>query len=90
MGYFSNSTDGEAYYSAFCARCIHEQQYLKDATGGGCAVWMAHLLANYKDCNNKESPLHVLIPRDEKTGANLQCRMFIPAPSIGLPLEGGG
>jgi len=90
MGYFSNSTDGDAYYEAFCSKCVHDQQYRKDQTGGGCPVWLLHHMGNYEECNRAESHLHVLIPRDKKTGQNKECSMFWPAPSMGLPLEGGG
>ena len=31
---------------------------------------------NYKECNNNESMLHVLIPRDEN-GFNETCTMFV-------------
>ena len=67
MGYFSNGTEGMIYEQYFCSRCIH---------GGNCAVWDAHLLYNYRECNNKESILHLLIPRNDTE--NEQCRMFIP------------
>lgn len=90
MGYFSNGTEGEAYYERFCSRCIHEKEYNEKGTGGGCAVWYAHLLANYEECNKPESVLHVLIPRSKDKLDNEQCRMFLAAPSMGLPLEGGG
>lgn len=87
MGYFSNSTDGEAYYSAYCAKCIHEHQYRRDGTGGGCAVWFIHGVLNYEECNKPDSPLHILIPRDKATGMNKECTMFYPAPSMGLPFD---
>lgn len=91
MGYFSNSTDGDAYLEAYCVRCIH---FPKGINEPYCGVWNAHMMANYKDCNNPESVLHILIPRrpDPKFGhmGNAECTMFWPAPSMGLPLEGGG
>ena len=65
MGYFSNGTEGEIYQEQFCERCIH---------GEDCAVLEAHMIYNYDDCNNKESILHILIPRDGIH--NKQCRMF--------------
>ena len=80
MGYFSNGTEGECYQAQYCFRCTH---WPPDPNDGMCAVWLAHQLRNYEDCNNAESPLHVLIPRT-KLG-NGECRMFIPAPSMGLP-----
>lgn len=69
MGYFSNGTEGDLYESEYCSRCIHSQKE------GGCAVMLAHMLHNYKECNNEDSILHLLIPRDEK-GFNKQCEMF--------------
>jgi hypothetical protein len=69
MGYFSNGTEGEHYYEKWCSRCVHR--------AGGCAVWFAHMTHNYKECNNKDSILHILIPRG-KDGWNLKCKMFHP------------
>jgi hypothetical protein len=74
MGYFPNGSAGDYYMEKFCSRCRHA-----DEEGNpDCAVWDAHLLRNYEDCNDKDSLLHVLIPRDPK-GFNEQCRMFLPA-----------
>lgn len=42
-----------------------------------CAVWAAHMLKNYDECNNEESILHMLIPRDGK-GNNGICSMHAP------------
>jgi hypothetical protein len=72
MGYFSNGTEGMDYESAYCARCVHQKP-----DDGGCVVWLAHLLHNYDACNNTDSILHLLIPRDDE-GRNLQCAMFVP------------
>ena len=69
MGYFSNGSEGEMYESQFCEHCAHQTN---------CAVWEAHLEHNYSECNNKESILHVLIPRNED-GSNGKCRMFLPS-----------
>ena len=69
MGYFSNGTEGELYQEAYCDRCIHRH--------GGCAVWLAHMLRNYQDCNDDESVLHVLIPRSTDHLDNEECRMFL-------------
>jgi hypothetical protein len=66
MGYFSNGTEGDLYENRYCMRCWHQ---------GDCAVWDAHMLYNYDECNNKESILHILIPRDGIK--NLECKMFI-------------
>lgn len=67
MGYFSNGTEGMMYQEEYCAHCLHESN---------CAVWDAHMLLNYDECNNKDSILHMLIPRDEK-GFNAKCKMFL-------------
>lgn len=69
MGYFSNGTEGELYQEDYCDRCIHGQD--------GCAVWFAHEMYNYDECNNKNSILHLLIPRSEDGLGNEQCRMFV-------------
>jgi hypothetical protein len=76
MGYFPNGESGDWYEETYCTKCIHY-----DEDNGGCAVFMAHLLHNYEECNNKDSILHLLIPRDEK-GFNEECRMFFPASSV--------
>jgi hypothetical protein len=69
MGYFSNGTEGEIYYEDFCSKCLHEHGRRH------CAVWMAHLAKNYGECNNKDSILHMLIPREGIK--NSKCLMFI-------------
>lgn len=74
MGYFSNGTEGEMYYSEYCMRCLHNP-VLFNQDLGGCAVWGTHLMHNYDECNNEESILHLLIPRD-KDGNNEKCLMF--------------
>lgn len=71
MGYFPNSTSGEMYEEEFCNHCIHF------ADGAGCAVWNAHLLRNYDECNNKDSILHLLIPMAENGVYNEKCKMFL-------------
>ena len=85
MGYFSNGTEGEMYHDAYCSRCVH---WPADPADGMCAVWLAHQLLNYKECNNAESALHILIPRNKDRHFNEECRMFIAAPSMGLPFDG--
>lgn len=71
MGYFPNGTSSEIYQARFCDHCRH----MADAEKG-CAVWDAHLVHNYAECNNDESILHMLIPRDGID--NGQCAMFLP------------
>lgn len=60
------------YEARYCRRCVHEGP----PDGPGCAVWGAHLFANYKECNNKDSILHMLIPRSKDGLWNEQCAMF--------------
>ncbi len=74
MGYFANGTEGDMYEEEFCSRCVHYGDMDKDEL---CPVWEAHLLYSYDDCNKPESILHILIPRDDLTGDNEQCRMFV-------------
>jgi hypothetical protein len=83
MGYFSNGTEGEMYVDAYCSRCIHNDQ------DKPCPIWTLHMLHNYKECNKPDSFLHRLIPRSKDCCGNEQCSMFIPAPSMGLPFNGG-
>ena len=42
---------------------------------------MAHLTSNYKECNNEQSILHMLIPRG-KDGENQKCLMFYPDRTV--------
>ena len=77
MGYFSNGTEGEGYFEAYCARCIHDNE----AKGIHCPVWNLHLMRNYDQCNVEDSPLHDLIPRD-KDGRNGRCTMFVDRGAI--------
>jgi hypothetical protein len=76
MGYFSNGTDGEMYYETFCANCVHNG----DEDGPYCPVWAAHKEYNYRDCNDKNSILHILIPR--KGVENEECTMFIRKAAV--------
>lgn len=71
MGYFPNGTSGGFYEEEFCSKCVHQK--LDD---GGCAVWHAHMMHNYKECNNEESILHMLIPRNKDDVGNKKCLMF--------------
>jgi len=73
MGYFPNGSAGDAYEAEYCHRCIHENG--KDGKSG-CHVMLAHLIHNYKESNNEDSILHMLIPRD-KEGWNQECEMFV-------------
>jgi hypothetical protein len=68
MGYFSNGSEGAAYEDRYCDKCINSH--------GGCWIWELHFMRNYKDCNNEDSILHVLIPRSTDGLENGQCVMF--------------
>jgi hypothetical protein len=83
VGYFSNGSEGEAYEAFYCDRCVHQ---LGPDGNSGCAVWFAHLLHNYDDCDNPNSILHLLIPRSKDDLDNAQCRLFYLKPgAIPLP-----
>ena len=73
MGYFSNGSEGMDYEAQYCDKCSHQNG--PDGKSG-CAVWLAHMLKNYEECNNEDSILHLLISRT-KTG-NGACLMFNP------------
>jgi len=73
MGYFSNGTEGMDYEAEYCDKCVHMQD-----EHNPCAVLMAHMILNYDECNNKDSILHMLIPRGE-SGGNKKCKMFMEA-----------
>jgi hypothetical protein len=66
MGSFSNGTEGESYECRFCDSCVHNHEEW------GCPCWSAHILWSYDECNNDDSILHKMIPRDEKHN-NLEC-----------------
>lgn len=71
MGYFPNGMSAEIYQAQFCDHCRHMADPEK-----GCAVWDAHIIHNYDECNNDGSILHMLIPRDGIE--NMRCAMFLP------------
>ena len=71
MGYFSNGCEGDEYQAKYCERCIHWQDE------NPCAVWYAHIMTNYDDCNFPGSILHLLIPRTNDGLGNEQCTMFV-------------
>lgn len=81
MGYFPNGTAGMDYEARYCDRCIHQDG--PDGKGG-CAVWLAHLVHNYKECNKEDSILDLLIPRTVDKLDNAQCQMFFEK---GRPVE---
>lgn len=72
MGYFPNGTSGMDYEEQWCLKCVHHEN---------CAVWLAHMLHNYDECNNPDSILHMLIPLSKNGLGNEKCRMFHEAPN---------
>ncbi|MUO77659.1 hypothetical protein GOZ78_01925 [Agrobacterium vitis] len=72
MAYFSNASEGMGYVEEHCSRCVHDE---------GCPVMEAHLLFNYRECNNPDSILNMLIPRDGIV--NQRCKMFIEKKAVG-------
>jgi hypothetical protein len=75
MGYFPNGAAGMQYEAKYCEKCVHHKQ-----NGGGCAVFLAHLVYNYNECDKTDSILHMLIPL---SGAdNEKCRMFWPGDQL--------
>lgn len=85
MGYFSNGTEGEAYESQYCSKCIHGEEYRADRPA--CRVWLAHQEYAYDLCNEKHHPgkrmLDMFIPREETW--NTRCTMFIDAEALKIP-----
>ena len=73
MGYFSNGTEGDMYEARWCDRCVHQNGPDGES---GCAVWLAHMIKNYDDCNDDGSILHILIPKTKDGLGNEKCRMF--------------
>ena len=60
MGYFSNSTEGEAYWEKYCCKCEHDRVDKEFE----CPVWEAHMLWSYNECDKPDSILHRMIPRN--------------------------
>lgn len=85
MAYFPNGMAGEAYIERYCLKCVNWRD-LGDGRGPGCAIWDAHLLYSYEECNNDgkdgrphsnaKDILDLLIP-NEDDGFPAQCSMFI-------------
>jgi len=72
MGYFSNGTEGGLYQEEYCSHCKHWGEE-------GCPVWGLHLEYSYKLCNEPDSFLDALIPRNHEGCYNEKCLMFIPS-----------
>ena len=69
MGYFPNGTSGMMYEDEYCDKCVHMLLEF------GCPCMDAHTLWNYDECNNGNSILHKMIPRN-KNGFNERCIFF--------------
>lgn len=71
------------YEEDFCNRCVHQKP-----DGEGCAVWLAHLLYSYQECNSDSNAAHILellIPRSKDKLGNDECRMFHLDPNAPDP-----
>lgn len=77
MAYFSNGSEGMDYEERYCSRCVHQQEQV-----GGCPIWQAHMLYNYKECNKEDSILDILIPRTADGLGNEQCKMFFAKSKV--------
>ena len=75
MGYFSNGSEADDYQEKYCMKCLNWKERNDEYNGDGCPIWDAHLMGNYTFCNHDDSPLDVLIPRQD-AGWNKECRMF--------------
>lgn len=75
MGYFANGTEAEVWAEANCLGCVHNK------ADTGCPITLAHLLYNYRDCNDPDSILHMLVPRSEDGMTNEECTMFHLRPT---------
>lgn len=76
MASFSNGSEGCAYEAAYCDRCVNYRDK-GDGRGPGCAIWDAHLLFAYEECNsnsNAKEILDMLIPETE--GRPGECSLF--------------
>jgi len=81
MAYFANGSEGDAYETAYCARCRYQLD--KDPDKGECCpVLMLHLLWNYdQDAEpDKKLALELFIPQHGTIPT--QCTMFA-APDAG-------
>lgn len=70
MGYFANCIEAMDYQQQYCTNCVHWNDDYE------CPCLEAHEFWGYKACNNDESILNKMIPRDED-GNNQQCIFFV-------------
>ena len=76
MGYFSNGTEGMMYEGKYCINCIREV-IIHNGQEHGCPVWFMHFEYNYDECNNPDSLLHKMIPRNKEDTFNGKCLFFV-------------
>jgi len=79
MAYFPNGASGGDYREKYCDNCVHDKN-------DDCPIWALHLMHNYEECNNDDSFLEVLIPRDGIE--NQECKLFIPNAKSEEPSDG--
>ena len=72
MGYFSNGTEGDAYWRKYCTQCVHDQIDNEKS----CPVWEAHMIWNYDECDKPDSILHKMIPRTKDGLGNEKCVFY--------------
>lgn len=74
MAYFSNGTEGDLYFEAYCSRCEH----LPEEEDRDCPIRSAHFFYNYDQHKIPEvkSILNMLIPRSRNGLDNEECAFF--------------
>ena len=80
MGYFSNGSEGMAYFEEWCANCVHDMEFQNLGGGSGCFIWASHLLEN--PANQPDHWLHKLIPRSKDGLSNKKCVMFCTGKGV--------
>ena len=88
MGYFSNGTEGEAFYFTYCEKCVHNEEDKM------CPVWALHHQWNYEQFPDsveedaieeiaeqqvKKDALDTLITRGEN---GQECKLFFPQSKV--------
>jgi hypothetical protein len=93
MGYFSNGSEGDAYFHRYCVNCDNltgsRQSDCRD--GCQCPIWDVHLLYNYDALpllpggdTVGSKILDYLIPRSDDKLHNEECVMFRPTGDFEL------
>lgn len=94
MAYFPNGTAGAMFQEDNCIGCMNYRDK-EDGRGYGCAVWDAHLIAEYGEGERVEAQrilLDVLIPNGKDGLGAGECAMFLSdgRDHKTLPLFPGG